>query len=59
MKGKTYVITKSDLVAATLTKGGFTLKSHKGDTWTFLNDGKQMLSADDKKETVFTDKVFL
>lgn len=54
-----YVITKSNLVADVLKKFGYTLMSYKEGVWTFLNDGEHMLSAQDKKEVVFSNKVFL
>lgn len=54
-----YIITKSAIVAETLKKSGYTLMSHKEDIWTFLNDGKHALSVEDKKETVYCNKLFL
>jgi len=54
-----YIITKSDLVSEVLKKSGYTLMSHKDGIWTFFNDGKKMLSAEDKKGMVFTNKIFL
>lgn len=54
-----FVITKSNLIADVLKHCGFTLVSHQGEVWTFMNDGKHMFSQNDKKEMVFTDKMFL
>lgn len=59
MKMQKYVITKSDIVADVLKKSNYSLLSHKEGVWTFLNDGKHMLSAEDKKEMVFSNKLFL
>ena len=56
---KKYIITKSALTAEILEKSGYTLMSHKSDIWTFLNDEKHTLSAEDKKEIVFSNKLFL
>ena len=56
---KRFVITKSDMVADVLKKGGFTLVSHQGDTWTFLNDGNHSFSKEDKKEVTYSNKLFI
>lgn len=54
-----FVITKSNLIADVLKESGFTLVSHQGEVWTFKNDGKHTFSQDEKKDAVFTNKVFL
>ena len=54
-----YIITKSNLVADILKKTGYTILSEKDGSWTFLNDGRQNLSADQKKDVVFSNKMFL
>ena len=56
-----YIITKSVFVAEALKKSGYTLLSNneKDGVWIFHNDGKQMLSADEKKEMVYSNKIFL
>lgn len=59
MKIQKYIITKFDIVADVLSKSGYSLLSHKEGIWTFLNDGKHALSAEDKKEMVFSNKLFL
>ena len=59
MQGNKFVLTKSNLVADVLKQSGFTLVSHQNDTWTFMNDGRHTFSQDEKKEAVFTDKLFL
>lgn len=49
---KKFVKTKDPKTAELLEREGFTLVSHEGDTYTFLNDGKENFQAKDK--AVFT-----
>lgn len=58
---KKYVITKSALVAETLKSAGYTLLSsnEKHGIWTFHNDGKRMLSDEEKKDMAYSDRLFL
>lgn len=59
MKEKKFIITKSNLVADMLKHSGYTLVSQQGEMWTFMNNGKHTFSQDEKKDAVFTDKIFL
>ena len=59
MKEKKFIITKSNLVADMLKHSGYTLVSQQGEMWTFMNNGKHTFSQDDKKEMVFSNKLFL
>lgn len=56
---KKYIITKSASAADILKESGYTLLSNKDGVWTFYNDGKQLLSADDRKDMAYSNKLFL
>lgn len=49
---KKFVKTKDPKTAELLEREGFTLVSYEGDTYTFLNDGRENFQAKDK--AVFT-----
>lgn len=54
-----YIITKSNVVALMLKTYGYTLLSEKDGVFTFMNDGRVTLAADEKREVSYTNKIFL
>ena len=59
MKSGRFVMTRSKMVAEVLKKSGYTLLSNQNNTWIFLNDGKHTFSAEERKHTVVSNKMFI